>query len=139
MSFLRARVADPDPVFLPALDPDPVFKFIRIRFQPGFGSDPGIKKECRKGSKSDLPEDNLKIMTPHPSDILVDIFRPQSMADYYLSSMIRKIDKDMVLLGGRQGLPCSSIDLLSFQYLCKCNERHTVSKRIPPTPSNLRS
>ena len=44
-------------------DPDPVFKFfwirIRIRFQPGFGSDPGTKKD----EKSDLPEENLKIMT----------------------------------------------------------------------------
>ena len=42
---------------------------IRIRFSnfsgsgPGFNPDPGTKKECRKGSKSDLSEENLKIMT----------------------------------------------------------------------------
>ena len=55
------RVSDPDPVFFPALDPDLVFKFlwflIRIRFQPG------LNKECRKSSKSDLSEEKLKIMT----------------------------------------------------------------------------
>ena len=42
---------------------------IRIRFSnfsgsgPGFNPDPGTKKECRKGSKSELSEENLKIMT----------------------------------------------------------------------------
>ena len=43
------------------LDPDPVFKFllIRIRFQPRFWN----KKNCRKVSKSDLSEENLKFMT----------------------------------------------------------------------------
>ena len=44
-------------------DPDPVFKFfwirIRIRFQPRFWN----KKNCRKVSKSDLSEENLKFMT----------------------------------------------------------------------------
>ena len=42
------------------MDPDPVFKFlwIRIRFQPRWN-----KKNCRKGSKSDLSEKNLKFMT----------------------------------------------------------------------------
>ena len=43
------RVSDPDPVILPALDPDPVLKFLRILEQ---------KKECRKGYKSDLSEEN---------------------------------------------------------------------------------
>ena len=45
------------------MDPDPVFKFlwirIRIRFQPRFWN----KKKCRKVSKSDLSEENLKFMT----------------------------------------------------------------------------
>ena len=41
-------------------DPDPVFKFLRIRFQPRFWNK---KKDCRKVSKSDLSEENLKIMT----------------------------------------------------------------------------
>ena len=58
-----------DPVFLHgsgsgfqiSLDPIPVFKFlwIRIRFQPRFWN----KKNCRKVSKSDLSEENLKFMT----------------------------------------------------------------------------
>ena len=45
-----------DLALLPALDPDPVFQ---ISLDP----DPGTKKECRKGSKNDLLEENLKIMT----------------------------------------------------------------------------
>ena len=65
----QVRVSDPDPdpnpvgsVFLPesgssfqiSLDPDPVFKFpwIRTRKPP----DPKAKKECGKGSKSNLLE-----------------------------------------------------------------------------------
>ena len=48
------------------LDTDPVFKFfcfpIRIRFQISLDSDPR-QKECRKGSKSYLLEENLTIMT----------------------------------------------------------------------------
>ena len=45
-----------------SLDPDPVFNFlwIRIRFQPRFWNK---KKNCRKVSKSDLSEENLKFMT----------------------------------------------------------------------------
>ena len=57
------RVSDPDLVFLPALDPLPVFKsldqdpvekflWIRIRCQPGSLE----QKGCKKGSKSDLIE-----------------------------------------------------------------------------------
>ena len=56
------RVADPDPVFLHgsgsgsgfqiSLDPDPVFKFSAK-----------ILENCRKVSKSDLSEENLKFMT----------------------------------------------------------------------------
>ena len=44
------------------LDPDPVFKFlwIRIRFQPPYL---GAKTECRKGVKSYLLEESLKITT----------------------------------------------------------------------------
>ena len=46
-----------------------VFAWIRIRFSnfsgsgSGFSPDSGTKKECRKVSKSDLSEENLKIMT----------------------------------------------------------------------------
>ena len=50
-----------------------VFAWIRIRIRfsnfsgsgygSGFNPDSGTKKECRKVSKSDLSEDNLKIMT----------------------------------------------------------------------------
>ena len=58
-------------MFLPAFDPDPdsVFKFVRIWFsnfsrsRSGFGSDPGTKKkEYRKGSKSDLPEEGEPLL-----------------------------------------------------------------------------
>ena len=72
-----------DTLFLPALDPDPFFKFlwIRIRFSHFSGSGSGFhisldpdsdpvsaqilkqKKYCRKVSKSDLSEENLKFMT----------------------------------------------------------------------------
>ena len=64
--IFMSRVSDT--VFLPgstfqiSLDPDPGFKFlwiqIRIRFQP---PDPGAKIECKKGYKSYLFEENLKL------------------------------------------------------------------------------
>ena len=67
---------DPDPVFKFLLDPDPdpVFKFlwIRIRIRIRFSNylDPDldpvsakILENCRKVSKSDLSEENLKCMT----------------------------------------------------------------------------
>ena len=41
------------------LDPNPVF-FNRIRIQPGFGS-LNKKKEYKRGSKSDLLEENFKM------------------------------------------------------------------------------
>ena len=46
-----------------------VFAWIRIRFSnfsgsgSGFSPDSGTKKKCRKVSKSDLSEENLKVMT----------------------------------------------------------------------------
>ena len=67
----KARVSDLDTVgsgvflvgsgFQISLGPDPIFNFfwIRIRFQPRFWN----KKNCRKVSKSDLSEENLKFMT----------------------------------------------------------------------------
>ena len=69
---------DPDPVFkflwIRIRDPDPVFKFlwIRIRIRIRFSNflDPDldpvsakILENCRKVSKSDLSEENLKFMT----------------------------------------------------------------------------
>ena len=64
MFICLTRVADPDPVGsgVFSLNPDPIFKFlwIRIRLQPRVWNK---KKECRKVSKSDLSEENFKIMT----------------------------------------------------------------------------
>ena len=64
------RFLDPDSVgsgFEISANPDPIFKFlwIRIRFLnfSGSGFSPRSKKECRKGSKSFLLKENLKIMT----------------------------------------------------------------------------
>ena len=55
---------DPDP------DPDPVFKFLWIRIRFSNFLDPDldpvsakILENCRKVSKSDLSEENLKFMT----------------------------------------------------------------------------
>ena len=56
IASLRQGCGSGYPVFLHALDPDPVYKFLWIRILEQ-------KKECRKGSKSDLSEENLKIMT----------------------------------------------------------------------------
>ena len=64
---------DPDPVFkfLWIRNPDPVFKFLWIRIRIRFSNylDPDldpvsakILKNCRKVSKSDLSEENLKFM-----------------------------------------------------------------------------
>ena len=63
------RVSDLDPVpvgsgVLPALDPDPVFKFLWIRIRVSNFSGSGSrnkKKEHRKGSKNQLLK-NLKTM-----------------------------------------------------------------------------
>ena len=68
----RCRVADPDQVFLHgsesgssfqiSLDPypDPVFKFLWTDLDPVSAQ---ILENCRKVSKSDLSEENLKFMT----------------------------------------------------------------------------
>ena len=60
-----SRVADPDPVG------SGFFAWIRIRFSnfsgsgswSGFSPESGTEKNCRKVSKSDLSEENLKFMT----------------------------------------------------------------------------
>ena len=63
MFWVVAGVSDPDPVG------SGVFAWIRIRFSnfsgsgSGFSPDSGTKKNCRKVSKSDLSEENLKFMT----------------------------------------------------------------------------
>ena len=61
---IRCFCMDPDP------DPDPVFKFLWIRIRFSNFLDPDldpisakIPENCRKVSKSDLSEENLKFMT----------------------------------------------------------------------------
>ena len=69
ITFLITRVADPDP--------DPVFfAWIRIRFSNFPDLDPvsaKILENCRKVSKSDLSEENLKLMTKDRQKMTITI------------------------------------------------------------------